>query len=552
MARDTLTVVVIVVYLLMLFAVAYLANQRKRQAKAPEGAEAGQFGGSFSAPVLALTTASTIFSGATVVGIPGEVSKLGYMSFRWFGAMCTIIASMLYLFPRLQMLSEARGYKNPMDFISDRYQSKLLTTFTTICCSFSSIIYLTIQFNAFGGELKALMDIPLEWGMVVFSILVLTMEGVGGLTSVVYTDVVQAVILLVCFLALPFVLSKMVRGPAWPMFALSSIAGDDCDSKVMYDTSAGEQAAAGCIAYVAPQFLEYPALASVIGNVFWFTFGMLAFPLNLHLVQRCFIAESGKAVRVVMLSLLVAGAISYPPGILTGLVQKTEGPTWPAGLDTMPAFFAVMQKISDEGLKGKLFVTVIDCAYLAAVMSTADSLIMGVTATVSTGVVRNFFYPNLSEAKVVRVGLIISAFQCLLGTVGGMNIAPPDYGKTLGLANSFLYQVVPAYVLGLSTNVPAFAIMSGIVLGLGTTMAFFFFKVDVPYMDDASFGAFVNLAVVLLAWWNLSADEEVKPALTKHLPAESLTLSDISSITPARSVPPAWIAILNLWRWLHL
>jgi len=549
MVRDSVTSACIGGYLLLLFIVAYLANQKKRQAKETTGAEAGQFRGSFSAPVLALTTASTCFSGVTVAGIPGEVGKLGYISIRWLGAMCAIVASMLCLFPRLRKLSEARGYRNPMDFISDRYQSKLLTAFTTLCCVCSSVIYLTIQFNAFGAELKAIMGIPLEWGMVIFSLLVLVMEGVGGLTSVVYTDVVQAVIMLTCFLIVPFVLSNMVRGPFWPTLALSSIAGDDCDSKIMYETAAGAQAAAGCIAYVAPQFLDYPELASAIGNVFWFTFGMLAFPLNLHLVQRCYIARSDNALRVVMFSLLVAAFISYPPGVLTGLVQKTESPTWPAGVAKLPAFFGVMQTISNEGFVGELFVTVMNCAYLAAVMSTADSLIMGVTATISTGILRDFVYPNLSEAKVVRLGLIISAFQCLLGTVGGMTISPPVYGKTLGLANSFLYQVVPAYLLGLFTSVPAFAVMSGVGFGLATTMAFFFFGVHIPHMPDATFGAFVNLAVTLLAWFLLSSDKEMQDTkavkdVARHLPKDCLTLAGIRAIVPAGSVPPAWIALL--------
>ena len=63
-------------------------------------------------------------------------------------------------------------------------------------------------------------------------------------------------------LILPVVLSDTVRGPFWPTLALSSIAGDDCDSNITYETADGAQAAAGCIAQVAPQFLKYPALAT--------------------------------------------------------------------------------------------------------------------------------------------------------------------------------------------------------------------------------------------------------------------------------------------------
>jgi len=99
---------------------------------------------------------------------------------------------------------------------------------------------------------------------------------------------------------------------------------------------------------------------------------------------------------------------------------------------------------------------------------------------------------KLSEAKVARVGSIISAFQYLRGTVGGMSIAPPVCDKTLGLANSFLYQVVPACPRGLFTSFPASVVMSGVGSGLATTMAFFSLGVHILFVPDATVGAFTN------------------------------------------------------------
>lgn len=61
---------------------------------------------------------------------------------------------------------------------------------------------------------------------------------------------------------------------------------------------------------------------------------------------------SDKALRAVMNSLLVAAVICYLLGIFTGPAQKTESPTWPAGMAKKPAF-GVMQMINNEGLRGR-------------------------------------------------------------------------------------------------------------------------------------------------------------------------------------------------------
>merc|ERR1712232_681599 len=104
-----------------------------------------------SAPLLALTTFSTVYSGFTVTGVPAEAYRRGFISLRWIGATLAIVTAMLLLYPRLRRLAVVRNYKSPNDFIADRYRTRRLCILCTICGYVPMVVYLTAQMVAFGS-----------------------------------------------------------------------------------------------------------------------------------------------------------------------------------------------------------------------------------------------------------------------------------------------------------------------------------------------------------------------------------------------------------------
>merc|ERR1719216_524709 len=102
-----------------------------------------------------------------------------------------------------------------------------------LASSVAGVIYLSIQFNAFGGQFSAMTGLSSTVGMIAFGIVVLTMEQIGGLSSVVYTDVLQGVIMVICFVLLPFIL--------WSDYGFFfSIASADCGNLRFFNTSSSE------------------------------------------------------------------------------------------------------------------------------------------------------------------------------------------------------------------------------------------------------------------------------------------------------------------------
>lgn len=160
--------------------------------------------------ILPLTYFATMFSGYTVVGIPGEVWRTGYFGFRWLGPLLqwyslynVVVASRLaFLAKKRASKLQPMGYQSPTDFISDRYRSKTLTVITSLTLVFPTIFYVLAQFKSMGGTISGLSDgdITAFEAASVFCAIMLIYENLGGLRGVALTDAVQGSVMIFCFL----------------------------------------------------------------------------------------------------------------------------------------------------------------------------------------------------------------------------------------------------------------------------------------------------------------------------------------------------------------
>merc|ERR1740123_1942130 len=179
---------------------------------------------------------------------------------------------------------------------------------------------------------------------------------------------------------------------------------DQCEADLAAPNFDPNCALVGCIGNTNPSFIQYPQTEAMITAVFWFVFGMLAYPLNLQLLQRCYISKTETSLKTVLFSLLVAAVIAYPPGIYLGIAHAAFGPE----VGTGHAFFGMMAFFESQGGWRRIFMTVTTCSYLAAVMSTTDSVIVAVASTVSQDLVKGILSPEMKAEQVVLVGLVVS------------------------------------------------------------------------------------------------------------------------------------------------
>eukprot|EP00928_Gymnodinium_smaydae_P001977 TRINITY_DN10703_c0_g3_i1.p1 TRINITY_DN10703_c0_g3~~TRINITY_DN10703_c0_g3_i1.p1 ORF type:complete len:652 (+),score=84.98 TRINITY_DN10703_c0_g3_i1:36-1991(+) len=506
---SILLYVLVGVYLLLLVCIARVAHARKARAASSQGEVRAHFGGSFNAPLLILTTFSTVYSGFTVTGIPEEAKVRGFISLRWIGCTLVIVAGMLLLYPRLRRLAVERSYTSPNDFISDRFGSNRLRILCAVCGVVPMLIYITAQMISFAAMLEGMtFGVMPKWAsLLAFCVITLGLEKLGGMNSVVLTDAVQSAVMIAAFLAIPFALGARFG-------FLPSIAAETCEHLefVMPNAShtneypatcgAAEMSGcvpAGCVGAVKPEFYTYPAREAA-SDVTFFLLNMVAAPLQPHMVQRAYIAATDRDLRYVMAAMLFAPFIAQTPGIVMGLTSAAYEPSWPAVAQDATAFSAITGELMQAGWLQYLLSALMTCSTLAAIMSTADSALMGASSIVAVDIYQGVLVPSASNKAMVLAGELNSLVLCGAAYALGLVLTVDQLGSILVFQNGLLMQLLPAFGLGLFTNVREWPVTFGIVAGLISLIVCVAFGSPcaeyVPVINVAVFCNFLSVAIL--------------------------------------------------------
>lgn len=187
---------------------AYRANASKENDSGD--AMRNHFGGGKGLGGVALffTLSASLFSAYSVEGIAWEAWFKGWFATRWIPAGVGVYMFFLILAPRLNSLGKTRGYLTLSEFVYDRfsapnsrcqetahalrlivYASLLLPIFT----------YQISQFVSMGKIMSAFTSnaISETTGVLIFALIMLIVEAVGGLRAVAYTDVIQGVMIII-------------------------------------------------------------------------------------------------------------------------------------------------------------------------------------------------------------------------------------------------------------------------------------------------------------------------------------------------------------------
>lgn len=149
-------------------------------------------------------------------------------------------------------------------------------------------------------------------------------------------------------------------------------------------------------------------------------------------------------------------------------------------------------------------VTLMTCSCLAAIMSTADSALMGASSIVSLDIFKKTLSPSMSKKNLVRIGEVNSVLVCGLAFLLAMFLSKDQMGRILVFQNGMLMQLLPAFGFGLYFKVTERSVSAGILAGL---ISFVILTIignvsDVNVLDgyvpDVNVSVFVNFLVVIL------------------------------------------------------
>ena len=272
-------------------------------------------------------------------------------------------------------------------------------------------------FTFVGGQIIAgakLMQATLGMGLTVAVLLsgaiILAYTALGGLKAVIYTDVFQMVVLMIgiVFIAVPIGL--------WQVGGWSGIVAHFSADPAT--TSLVDWGAVGWPQLIGWFFSIFPV---------WF--------ISIAAMQRIVAARDERTARWAFF--LTGVPIEWPlfaiGSTLIGMIARM---LLPDIADPELATPMIIMELLPVGIAG-----IVIAAYIAAVMSTADSVLMGPVAIFTNDIYRKHLRPDASEASLVRVARIATL---VFGTLGiGMAYLVPNvldlilYAYTFGAAGLF-------------------------------------------------------------------------------------------------------------------
>jgi SSS family solute:Na+ symporter len=395
--------------------------------------------------LLFFTMAATNFSAFTIFGLSGAGYRIGYAFYPVMGFGTGFMAlSFLLIGKPILSLSKERGYITPSDFIADRYGAAWLKKLFSAVMIVFTLPYIAIQAIASGNSLHTLIGIPYISGAALITGFIVVYVALGGLRSIVWTDLIQSLMMIGFTLAAFFII---LRGSGGFLRTHDEVYG------------------------------SFPALFSRPGQdgsmLFGIWFGYLflwffADPMFPQLFQRFLAARDQKSLNTtVVLYPLITTSLFF----LTVSIGVLGRYTFPAlsAAESDDVFPLLLQRYA-----GMILSTVLITGSLAALMSTMDSQLLTLTSLITVDFVRFKKREVLKEKAVIVI----------LGVLGFLiAIRPPQTILDFISKTTFngLAVLAPTVIGGLYwKRANRYAAAASIVAGEGMVLAFYFKVLSVP------------------------------------------------------------------------
>jgi SSS family transporter len=384
--------------------------------------------------VIGLSFFATYASTNSFVGFSGRTYAWGL---PWLLFIPTAVAFSLFSWiavaPRLRSFTEAMDSLTVPDFIGFRFNSTPARIFAALIVIAASFFYMTAVFKGIGNLVEVFLEIPYRLSIVIVFFVVMTYTMVGGFISVVKTDAVQGVVMMVAAVIL-FVGTVDAAGGLGAALEVKNQPGGEA----LFTWGGGV------------------AIPVLIGTM---VAGLVKFAVEPRQLSRFFALEGDKAIRTGMWvsSLTFAGVFSLliPIGIYARKI-------FPTGIDDTDLVVPrLLTEVFGQGTSAFLMV-----AMVAAAMSSLDSVLLVMASTTERDLM-SIFRPNRTEAQEMfwtRGWVALFAFITML-----ISLNPPGGIVELTAFSGALYGACffPALVLGLHwKRGNGTAVISSFVVGI--------------------------------------------------------------------------------------
>jgi len=325
---------------------------------------------------IALSERASGESAWLLIGLPGAALAVGFLEI-WAAVGCVlgIIFSWLFIAVPLRELAGKYNSMTLPDLFANYFndETKSLRIISSLIITFFFTFYVAAQFNAAGKVLNVTFGIPQFTGMLIGAGIILLYTMLGGFRAVVWTDMVQAIIMFSTLVILPIV----------GLFELRHSGNNQLGSELM-SLTAGKT---GIWAFLA-----------ILGGLSW-GFGYTGQP---HLLAR-FIAIKNSA--EIKRGRIIAFSWAIPAffgAFFMGIIGVT---LYGAGKFTDPE--SLMPFMATSLLPGWIAGILISGA-MAAMMSTADSQLLVTASAISEDLIHKVGKRNLRPEKLLTISRTVT------------------------------------------------------------------------------------------------------------------------------------------------
>jgi SSS family transporter len=366
--------------------------------------------------VIGLSFFATYSSTNSFVGFSGRTYAWGL---PWLLFIPTAVAFSLFAWiavaPRLRAFTAAMDSLTIPDFIGFRFGSTPARVFAAMIVIVASFFYMTAVFKGIGNLLEVFLEIPYRLSIVIVFFIVMTYTMIGGFISVVKTDSVQGVVMMIAAVLL-FVGTVNAAGGLGAAAEVRSQPGGEA----LFTWGGGV------------------AVPVLIGTM---VAGLVKFAVEPRQLSRFFALEGEKAIRTGMWVSSLTFAAVFSLLIPVGIYARRIFPT---GIeDTDLVVPTLLSEVFGQGTSAFLMV-----AMVAAAMSSLDSVLLVMASTTERDVMV-LVRPGRTEAQEMfwtKGWVALFAFITMV-----ISLNPPGGIVELTAFSGALYGACffPALVLGL-------------------------------------------------------------------------------------------------------
>ncbi|KJG13411.1 MULTISPECIES: sodium/sugar symporter [Photobacterium] len=488
---SSIDIAVFVVYVLIIIGVGlFVSRNKKGQTKTTED----YFLAGKSLPWWAVGSSliAANISAEQFIGMSGSGYSIGLAiaSYEWMAALTLIIVGKYFLPVFIN-----KGIYTIPEFVEQRFNKNLKTILAVFWIALYVFVNLTSVLYLGGLALQTILGIPLIYSILGLALFALVYSIYGGLSAVVWTDVIQVFFLIVGGL-ITTVMAVLYIGGADGLFGgLSRMAAAAPEHFTMI------------LDQDNPQYMNLPGIAVLIGGL-WVA-NLYYWGFNQYIIQRTLAAKSiGEAQKgivfaaflklivpfLVVIPGIAAYVITHDSALLAGLgdIGQTNIPSFAHADKAYPW----LTQFLPIGLKGMVF-----AALAAAIVSSLASMLNSTATIFTMDIYKEYISPNSSDSQLVNVGrgsaIIALVIACVVAPMlGGIGQAFQYIQEYTGLVSPGILAV---FLLGLfwhKTNSKGAII--GVLLSIPFALFLKFMPLNMPFLDQMMYTLLFTMAVIVL------------------------------------------------------